>query len=62
MPQAEVFLGDEAGFGGDPRLRGYFGGHVRQNVVGPVNPATGQLVSLTVPHCDSEVFQAYSQQ
>jgi transposase len=68
---AEVFFGDEAGFEGDPRPRakwvkrgsrptqGYFGGHVRQNVVGAVNPATGQWVSLIVPHCDTEVFQAF---
>ncbi len=70
-PGAEVFFGDEAGFEGDPRPRskwvkrgsrptqGYFGGHVRQNVVGAVNPASGQLVSLIVPHCDTEVFQAF---
>ncbi|MBC7819312.1 MAG: IS630 family transposase [Planctomycetaceae bacterium] len=70
-PGAEVFFGDEAGFEGDPRPRskwvkrgsrptqGYFGGHVRQNVVGAVNPTTGQLVSLIVPHCDTEVFQAF---
>jgi transposase len=54
----EVFFGDEAGFEGDPRPRqkwvkrgsrptvGYYGGHVRQNVVGAVNPRDGQLVSL----------------
>jgi transposase len=71
LPGAEVFFGDEAGFEGDPRPRskwvkrgsrptqGYFGGHVRQNVVGAVNPATGQLISLIVPHCDTEVFQAF---
>jgi transposase len=67
----EVFFGDEAGFEGDPRPRqrwvkrgsrptqAYYGGHVRQNVVGAVNPKTGQLVSLIVPHCDTEVFQAF---
>lgn len=70
-PKCEVFFGDEAGFEGDPRPRlkwvkrgsrptqGYFGGHVRQNVVGAVSPATGQLVSLIVPHCDTEVFQLF---
>ena len=70
-PGTDVFFGDEAGFEGDPRPRakwvkrgsrptqGYYGGHVRQNVVGAVNPATGQLVSLIVPHCDTEVFQAF---
>jgi transposase len=67
----EVFFGDEAGFEGDPRPRhrwvkrgsrptqGYYGGHVRQNIVGAVNPRSGQLVSLIVPHCDTEVFQAF---
>jgi len=70
-PGCDVFFGDEAGFEGDPRPRakwvkrgsrptqGYYGGHVRQNVVGAVNPATGQLVSLIVPHCDTEVFQLF---
>ena len=70
-PAAGVFFGDEAGFEGDPRPRrkwvkrgsrptqGYYGGHVRQNVVGAVNPASGQLISLIVPHCDTEVFQAF---
>lgn len=70
-PKRQVFFGDEAGFEGDPRPRlkwvkrgskptqGYYGGHVRQNVVGAVSPATGQLVSLIVPHCDTEVFQLF---
>ena len=70
-PNVEVFFGDEAGFEGDPRPRqrwvkrgsrptqGYYGGHVRQNVIGAVSPASGQLVSLIVPHCDTEVFQAF---
>jgi hypothetical protein len=64
-------IGDEAGFEGDPRPRqrwvkrgshptqGYYGGHIRENVVGAVNPRTGQLVSLIVPHCDTEVFQVF---
>lgn len=66
-----VFFGDEAGFEGDPRPRhrwvprgssptqGYHGGHVRQNVIGAVNPENGQLVSLIVPHSDTEVFQTF---
>jgi transposase len=70
-PKADVFFGDEAGFEGDPRPRakwvkrgtrpteGYYGGHIRQNVVGAVNPQSGQLISLIVPHCDTEVFQAF---
>jgi len=67
----ELFFGDEAGFEGDPRPRQkwvkrgshptqpYYGGHIRQNVVGAVSPSTGQLVSLIVPHNDTEVFQAF---
>jgi transposase len=70
-PSVKTFFGDEAGFEGDPRPRQrwvkrgsrptqpYYGGHVRQNVVGAVNPADGQLVSLIVPHNDTEVFQAF---
>lgn len=70
-PGTIVFFGDEAGFEGDPRPRakwvkrgsrptqGYHGGHIRQNVVGAVDPVGGQLVSLIVPHCDTGVFQAF---
>ena len=70
-PSAVVFFGDEAGFEGDPRPRhkwvkrgsrptqGYYGGHLRRNVVGAVEPATGRLVSLIVAHCNTEVFQAF---
>lgn len=67
----EVFFGDEAGFEGDPRPRqkwvkrgkrptvGYYGGHIRQNVVGAVNPRDGLLVSLIVSYNDAEVSQAF---
>lgn len=70
-PSCEVFFGDEAGFEGDPRPRQrwvkrgsrptqpYYGGHIRQNVVGAVSPSSGQLVSLIVPHNDTEIFQAF---
>ncbi|MEO8615295.1 MAG: IS630 family transposase [Luteolibacter sp.] len=70
-PTARVFFGDEAGFEGDPRPRhkwvkrgsrptqGYYGGHLRRNVVGAVEPVSGQLVSLIVAHCNTEVFQAF---
>lgn len=70
-PNISLFFGDEAGFEGDPRPRqrwvkrgsrptqGYYGGHIRQNVVGAVNPDDGQLVSLIVPHNDTETFQAF---
>jgi transposase len=67
----DLFFGDEAGFEGDPRPRrkwakrgeritqGYFGKHIRQNVIGAVNPKSGKLVSLIVPHCDRDVFQVF---
>lgn len=70
-PSVKTFFGDEAGFEGDPRPRQrwvkrgsrptqpYYGGHIRQNVVGAINPADGQLVSLIVPHNDTEVFQVF---
>lgn len=70
-PAARVFFGDEAGFEGDPRPRQkwvkrgsrptqeYHGGHLRRNVVGAVEPASGQFVSLIVCHCNTEVFQAF---
>ncbi len=67
----EVFFGDESGFEGDPRPRhkwvkrgtrptqAYHGSHVRQNIIGAVNPSTGELISLIVPHCDASVFQVF---
>ena len=69
--QTDVFFGDEAGFEGDPRPRhkwvkrgsrptqGYYGGHIRRNVIGAVNPSDGQLVSLIVTHTDAFAFQAF---
>jgi hypothetical protein len=44
---------------GSRPTQGYPGGHVRQNVVGAVNPSGGQLVSLILPHRDTEAFQAF---
>jgi len=70
-PNSEVFFGDESGFEGDRRPRqkwvkrgsrpsiGYYGGHVRTNVIGAVSPRSGQLVSLIVPYCDRFVFQQF---
>jgi len=70
-PNSEVYFGDERGFEGDPRPRqkwvkrgsrpriGYYGGHVRTNVIGAVSPRSGQLVSLIVPYCDRFVFQQF---
>ena len=69
--RCDVYFGDEAGFEGDPRPRrkwarrgeritqGYFGKHVRKNVIGAVHPKSGKLVSLIVPHCDGDVFQVF---
>lgn len=68
---AQIFFGDEAGFEGDPRQRqrwvkrgskprqGYYGGHLRRNVIGSVNHEDGHLVSLVVAHCNTEAFQAF---
>ena len=70
-PGAKIFFSDEAGFEADPRPRQkwvkpgsrptqpYYGGHLRRNVVGALNPEDGQLVSLIVPHNDTAVFQAF---
>lgn len=70
-PCCDVFFVNEAGFEGDPRprqkwvkrgvrpIQGYHGGHLRRNVIGAVNPADGQLVSLIIPHSDTAVFQAF---
>lgn len=38
---------------------GYYGGHLRRNIVGAVAPATGKITALIVSHCNSEVFQAF---
>ena len=66
-----IWFGDEAGFEGDPRPRRiwvkkgsrpkvpYTGNHIRHNVVGAVNPTSGQFFSLVVPHSDSVVFQTF---
>jgi hypothetical protein len=52
-PNATLFFGDEAGFEGDSRPRqrwvkrgsrptqGYFGGHIRQKIIGQSIPRTG---------------------
>ena len=44
---------------GSRPTQGYYGGHLRRNVVGAVEPATGRLVSLIVAHCNTEVFQVF---
>ena len=40
----------------------YLGDHVRQNVIGVVCPASGQLFSLIVEGVDTDVLQAFLDQ
>ena len=66
-----LWFADEAGFEGDPRPRRIWvkkgskpkvpslGDHIRHNVVGAVNPISGDFFSLVVPHSDRDVFQAF---
>ena len=66
-----VWFADEAGFEGDPRPRRiwvkkgskprvpYLGDHIREGVVGAVNPKAGDFFSLIVPQSDSDIFQAF---
>ena len=73
-PGVELWFADECGVEGDPRPRRrwarpgrpctvpYLGGHLRQNVVGAVCPARGQLVSLIVDSVDTDVFQVFLDQ
>ena len=71
--QADVALwfSDETGIEGDPRPRRvwvkkgsrpripYLGDHIRENIVGAVQPQTGDFFALIMPHSDSEVFQVF---
>ena len=38
----------------------YTGDHIRQNVMGTVNPKTGQFESLVMPHSDSDTYQIFT--
>ena len=70
-PKTELHFCDESGFEGDPKPRqswakrgsrlrvNYNGNHVRSSVIGSVNPATGELLALVVPHTDTPVFQIF---
>jgi transposase len=70
-PAAEVWFSDETGILGDPRPRRrwvmkgeratvpFTGLHLRSNVVGAVNPKSGELEALIVPYMDSYVFQIF---
>ncbi len=71
-PGLELWFGDECGVEGDPRPRRrwaqpgrpctvpYWGDHIRQNVIGAVCPASGQLFSLIVEGVDTACFQSSS--
>lgn len=70
-PKVELWFGDESGVEGDPRPRRrwvqpgkprtvpYLGEHIRQNVIGAVAPASGELFSLIVDGVDTDVFQFF---
>ena len=70
----EVWFSDEAGIEGDPRTgRAWFkkgskptvpyeGSHLRQSVIGAVQPQSGLLEALAVPYTDTHVFQIFLDQ
>jgi len=37
----------------------YLGDHIRESIVGAVNPKAGAFFSLVVPQSDSDIFQAF---
>jgi transposase len=65
----EIWFEDESGFEGDPRPRrkwikrgnksklNYEGLHIRQNVMGAICPATGEITSIIFDYCDTISFQ-----
>jgi transposase len=67
----EIWFGDEVGIEGDPRpSRSWFkkgskprvpyaGQHLRQSVIGAVQPSSGELCALAVPYTDTGVFQLF---
>lgn len=70
-PHCELWFGDETGIEGDPRPRRrwaergvktrtpYTGEHIRENVIGAVQPGRGELFVHAVPYVDSEWFQLF---
>lgn len=70
-PKIDMWFCDETGFEGDPQPRqiicqrgekpriGYFGSHIRTNVLGAVRPPDGKFVSLMMPYIDTEIFQYF---
>lgn len=69
--KVELWFADETGFEGDPRPRRqwaqkgeepntpYHGKHIRQSLIGAVNPKRGQISGVIFNHCDWEVFQCF---
>lgn len=69
--ECSVWFADETGIEGDPRPRRrwgecgvplttpYIGKHIRENVIGAVEPSTGQAVFHMVPFVDREWFQLF---
>jgi transposase len=67
-PNLELWYGDETGIEGDPKPRRrwaekgvkttmpYTGDHIRENVIGAVCPASGELFCHVAPWVDSEWF------
>jgi transposase len=70
----EVWFSDETGIEGDPRTgRAWFkkgskptvpydGCHLRQSIIGAVQPESGALETLAVPYTDTDVFQIFLDQ
>jgi len=70
----ELWFSDEAGVEGDPRTgRAWFkkgskptvpydGCHLRQSIIGAVQPQSGALEALAVPYTDTAVFQIFVDQ
>jgi transposase len=73
-PDNEVWFGDETGVVGDPRPRRrwvitgsrprvpFTGAHIRQSVIGAVQPGSGEIEALIVPSVDGEIFQLFLDQ
>lgn len=72
-PTVELWYGDETGIEGDPKPRRrwgqkgvkttvpYTGDHIRENVIGAVCPATGELFCHVTPYVDSQWFGLFLQ-
>lgn len=70
-PTKTIWFCDETGFTGDPRPRKLWalkserlrvlttGFHLRENVIGAVQPQSGRLFALQVPELDRDVFQVF---